>query len=889
MDGITSGQSFIGRQVSHYKIVQLLGAGGMGVVYQATDLKLDRNVALKFLPAQFCYDERLKQRLIQEAKAASGLDHNNLGTIHGIEETQDGQLFIVMAFYDGETISSKIKRGPLQLTEAIDFAAQIASGLFAAHQRGIIHRDIKSSNVIVTTPGIAKIVDFGLARFGDGIGLTQTGAIVGTAAYMSPEQAQGHPLDARTDLWSAGVVLYEMLTGALPFGGSSLPSVLNAVISTPAPDLPPGLPPALSDIVQRALSKDLAGRYATAADMLRDLGALAATLSALERTQTIVTMPSQAGARPTRRSSKPSFLTGSILGRRLRRRTVVGSLVVLLLLSPAVFLPPTARQRFATWINVGQPATVRRLVVLPFTNLGNDSANASLCDGLVEVLTSKLTSFERLQSSLSVVPASEVRRRKVNSPEDAQKQFKANLVVSGSVQRDGAALRLSIALIDATDVRQIGSAVLQEADGNFSTIQDAAIAKLAELLGVNTKPDPLQTNSKDGSAVPAAYESYLKGVGMLQRYDKPENLDGAIALFQQTSKTDPKFALAYAKLGEAYRLKYRIDKDPLSLRAAQTNSDRAVGLNPQLPTPYVTLGFIHDATGQHELAVQEFQHALQLDERNTDAYQGLARAYESVGRTKDAEAMYQNAIALDPDAWDAHNRLGAFYNRQGRFQDAMAQFRRVVQIAPDNSLGYINVGALLFRNGQPEEAAEMYKKSLGLVPSYVAYANLGSLYFKDRKYAESAGIYEKALQMNDKDFRVWRNLAYAYQKLSDLRTNATFERAIKAAEQFLRANSQDPEAIGDLADMKLAVGQKQEAERLISRATALAPADPAVLLKAADVYELLGDRDRALDSLVAALKHGLPKADVLHETDLQKLRNDPRFPSIMAHGSESRP
>jgi len=265
----------IGERIGNYQIEDLVGSGGMGVVYKARDLRLDRTVALKFLPHDWAVGEREKERFLQEAKSASALDHANVGVIHGLEETGDGQLFIVMAFYEGETLAKKIRTGPLGVAQALNIAMQMARGLAEAHAKNIIHRDIKPSNVIITSQGVAKIVDFGLARVVTSASMTQSGGVSGSAGYMSPEQALGQPVDQRTDIWALGVVLSEMLTGRHPFERDSMASAMLAVVSQPPAQME-GVPLPIQRVIYRALAKEQQGRYQDCREMLADLESLKA-------------------------------------------------------------------------------------------------------------------------------------------------------------------------------------------------------------------------------------------------------------------------------------------------------------------------------------------------------------------------------------------------------------------------------------------------------------------------------------------------------------------------------------------------------------------------------------------------------------------------------------
>jgi serine/threonine protein kinase/tetratricopeptide (TPR) repeat protein len=714
------GQPSIGRQLLHYKIVHALGAGGMGIVYQAVDVRLGRNVALKFLPPQVARTDDLRRRFEVEAKAAAALDHVNVGTVYGVEETEDGLMFIVLAFYEGETLASKIARGPIRLAEAVSYARQIAQGLSAAHQKRILHRDIKPSNLVITNDGVVKIVDFGIARFDTEPRMTQTGESVGTPHYMSPEQALGKTADHRTDIWSLGVVLYEMSTGQRPFSGNSVHSVLYQIIHEPAPNLPSSVPRKLSEIVSRALSKDLTTRYSSARGMDQDLAQMQQLLQ---------------GAA----DDLPSTLTKSVTN------------------WPALRL---------FWRRMARPA--------------------ALC----------------------------------------------------------LALLLSLGIPFLPGVRE-----------------------------------RLHLKARDPKHETVLYESYLEGVKLLDRPGITGSLDKAIDLFQQCVKADPSFALAHAKLGEAYLLKYRTDQDASLLSKARESSNRALALNKEIPTVYVTLGSLDDGSGQHELAVQEFLRALQIDARNVGAYQGLGRAYDSLGRPREAEAKLQKAIDLSPQSWQGYSRLGAFYFAHNRLQESIEQYREVTKLAPENPLGYSNLGAVLLDAGQTKEATEMFHRSVQLSPSYSAFSNLGTSYYRAGNYSEAVRAYEKAMTFNDKDFNLLANLAICYRRLNgfDEKARAAYDRAQRATETYLQANSQDAEALGVLANLKAWLGQEKDAERLERQSLVLAPDNPDVELSAAAVLEHDHNRAEAIRLVASALKHGARRQSVRQDPDFEELVKDPRF------------
>lgn len=872
----------VDEQVGGYKILGTAGVGGMGIVYKALDLKLNRTVALKFLPSDLNLPEKDKERFLQEARTASSLDHTNIGVIHGLEETAQGQTFIVMAYYEGLTLGERIRRGPVAPKEAVEIMVQLLNGLSHAHEFGIIHRDLKPSNVIMTRQGVAKIVDFGLARMAGGAATTMSAGPVGTLAYMSPEQVRNEPLDKRTDIWSLGVVLQEMLTGKHPFERENMSAVLLAILEQ-APHVE-ALDPTLAAIVLRALAKDRTHRYNDCKEMQTDLEALRPTLAAMPSSPSTKNL--RASTRDLRKMMEHASSTRAVVTPVDRaRRWVVEIIATVGLLFLGTLLFHSVRQRVGGLLSGGGAGdgTEKHIAVLPFDNIGNDPTNEAISEGLQDSLTSKLSNLESPdnagQQSLWVVPASEVRRRKVNDPESALKEFGATLVVKGSVMRDNSAVHLTINLIRTKDVRQEGSLSLDDRAGDFAALQDQAVSGLARLMHVEVPAAAL--NASAGNAAPAAYESYLKALGYMQRYDKPGNLDQAITALSTAVTTDPQFALGYAGLGEAYRLKYQLDKNPKWTELALTNGTKATALNNALPSAYVTLGRIHDTTGKNDLALSEFQRALELDPRNADALVGEAHSYEHAGRFADAEAAYKKAIALRPDYWDGYNMLGIFYEAQGRYDDAVAQFQHALQLTPDNATIYSNLGATYVDSGDSKnypKAEAALKKSIDLSPSYGAYANLGDLLLVQNRFGDAAAITEKALQMNDKDFIVWSDLVEAYEGMKDeSKMNAALDHELRLLDEAVQSRPRDATVQYRLG---LAYAMKRENAKAISGAQAaftLAPDDPYVLVNIGEIYERVGDRKHAIEYVEKSLQKGYPLQSLKSDAVFQGLLSDPNF------------
>ena len=851
----------IGRNISHYRILEKLGGGGMGVVYKAEDTKLERFVALKLLPPELTRDPDAKRRFVHEAKATSALQHHHICTIHEIDETPEGQLFICMDYYEGETLKQKIAKGPFPADDAIDIVSQVADGLVKAHEAGMVHRDIKPANIMVTSDGEVKIVDFGLAKLAGRSKVTKPGITVGTVSYMSPEQAKGDEVDARSDLFSLGVVFYELLTGELPFGGDHESAILyNIMHSDPKPiakirnDVPHGL----QAIVEKLLLKDPTNRYQSTADMRGDL-----------RREAIEKRP------PTDR-------------RNLLRLSIPVAVVLAILL--AMLLEPTVRQIVGKLLQPGRLPAEKHIVVLPFENVGGDPANQAFCDGLMETLTSKLTQLEQFHGSLWVVPASEVRQRDINSPSEARRELGINLAFTGSVQRFPDMFRLTLNLIevDKRAPRQLTSAVFDNNLANISALQDVTVEKMAAMLNVELQPGAQQALSSGGTVVAASYDFYLQARGYLQRYEIAENLDHAVRLFELAIEEDSLFALAYAGLGEAYWRKYSTSRDKKWVERAIGSCNRAYELNDMLAPVRVTLGMIHRGTGEYEKSVVEYKRALDLDPTSPDAYRGLARAYADLQRFDDAETTYKKAIDMKPEYWGGYDDLGLFYYNRGRYEEALTQFHRVVTLTPDNGRGYNHLGAVYYAQELWDEAGRMFMRSIEIEPTYRTYTNLGVLEYIQGRYAESAAMLEKALDLNDKSYVTWANLANAYYWMPGKRDEAynAYRRAAGMAEELRQINPRDAALLASLAGYYVILGEKDRALSILEQALTIAPNDWWVLYNHGHAYEQLGEREKALDWIDKALKAGYPRKEIERDPWLADLRADERFQQLLRKGVE---
>jgi serine/threonine protein kinase/tetratricopeptide (TPR) repeat protein len=863
----------IEQTISHYRIIQKLGAGGMGIVYKALDTKLERTVALKFLPEGVTVTDEDKRNLRREARAASTLDHPNIGVIHGLEETEDQQLFIVMQYYEGETLAQKFSRGALTLRESLDFAIQIASGLSAAHAHNLVHRDIKPSNIIITKANVAKIVDFGLARVVASISATQSISATGTLPYMAPEQILGASIDQRSDVWALAVIIVQMVTGSHPFLRPSTAAMTFAILNQPPAAVDVVAAP-LQPILYRALSKKPDHRYPGADQMLGDLQAARAEIISHPPAPADPTLTHAVTPRELKQfmhnASTPTWTGGES---QKNRWLALGSLGLILAAVVALLLPP-ARDRLA---GLAYASSEKHIAVLPFTSSANDPGYQPVAEGLMDSMTNQLSNLEAAQRSLWVVPSSVVRSRKVTDPAVAFRDLGATMVVQGTVARKGSDVSLTVVLIDSKRLRQIGSAEFVNPSGDLAVLQNQAVLQLARMMKVNASG----MSDASGGVVPSAYESYLKALGYLQRYDKPGNPDLAISELKSVIAGNPQFALGYATLGEAFRLKFLMDHDPNSFEQALANCQRAVELDAHLPSVHVTLGLLHAKVGKDDLALQEFQKVLDLNPRDADALIGMAGVHEHMGHAPEAEADIKRAISLRPDYWDGYRALAEFYDRQKRTQDSISQYRKIIELTPDNPEAYSDIGVqyMALADSQSLSAAQAaFQKSIQLAPNYQAYMNLGWLYINQKRYAEAAAMTRRALELNDKDWRTWANLQLAYTWLKDDENmRSARAKVLTLLEQYVSVNSQDARAQSMLS---MLYAEDHLHEKAISHAKAalsLAPKDPWILSDIAETYDDLGDRKLAIQYALESLKNGYTLLDLQQQPALQGLLVDPSF------------
>ena len=842
----------IGKLVLHYKIMEKLGAGGMGIIFKAKDLNLDRIVALKFLPASYSLDEDIKKRFIHEAKAVSKLQHNNICTVHEINETQDGQLFICMDYYEGETLKDKLKKGKLELKEALDITLQICEGLKKAHEKNIVHRDIKPANILITKDGIVKILDFGLAKVRGQSHITKYESTIGTTAYMSPEQAKGEDVDQRSDIWSLGVVFYEMISGNLPFKGEYDQAIIYSILNRVPDELE--APKKIKSFIIKSLQKKTVNRYQSIDEILVEFNLL--PLSSLNKSVVLI---------------KEKHLTSKI-----KINLFIFSFVLLLTVIAIWFF-------FFHSNRLGNKPEQRLVAVLPFVNIGNDIASQAFCDGLVETLTSQLTQLPQFNNSIQVIPSSEIRARHIISAKQASQIFGADLAVTGSIQKNNNTIRLILNLVDTKSLRQISSTNDIYQLANVYNFQDDVVNRLSHMLEVKLNPHEIAQINNGGTDNLDAYIFYTQGRGYLQNYWDLANIKNAILLFREALKKDPMYVLAFAGLTEAYLDRYKYDKNIVWLDSASAFNEKSKLLNENLTLVHIASGMLLNEKGEFETAVSEFKKVIDQDKYNFEGYNGLALAYQSLNLNKKAEQTYILSIKLKPVFWVGYNKLGIFYYSHGKFNLALEQFKKVVELTPDNTFGLNNLGAVYMFLEKWDSAKSTFNHVIKLQPDYSAYSNLGSIYFfHEENYKNAAEMFRKALKLDSSDYLMWGNVASAYCQIPEYKNKSVFyfKRAIDMAKNNLNVNPRDAAALSTLASYYSMIGDPDKSLQFLNKALKIAPDDVNIEESSIVTYETLGKRDSALKLSEDILKKGFPISKLEKSPDLKEMIKDERFETL---------
>ncbi|MCS6804087.1 MAG: protein kinase [Acidobacteriota bacterium] len=734
------------KQILHYRILSQLGEGGGGTVYKAEDTKLKRTVVIKVLARDLALDPTGRQRFLREARLASALDHPNICTIYEINEIE-GTFFIVMQFVEGKTLKEILAKGPLDLKSALAIAIQLADALTAAHERGIVHRDMKSANIIITPEGQCKILDFGLAKqYGEGATgdeLTMQGALLGTPSFMSPEQARGERVDFRSDIFSLGIIMYEMMTGERPFKGRSRVEILQSVIAHDPPPMSQfnrQISPELEQIVRRALAKDRQDRYARTRDLLNALKQVAR-----EQFGETGMIPGEMSAH----ISSPQHLERPWFGKGLfnklfgKSRRSPGSVETVSAGTPAERTVTPSEPSISSWTTKER----KTLAILPFKNLGADPASDFYGFSLAD---SVITELAKVQS-LVVTPSSYIARYQHRDidPREAGRELSVDAVLVGSFLSAGTRFRVTPQLVDIVTGEILWTDKIDVDHADIITLQDAIAGKIVTGLKVKLSQAEQEQMNRPTTTSPEAYEAMLRGKhlqikAIYQTYSK-DDLDGAVQMFKEAIALDPQFAQAYAGLGRCYaNYVIRSLGGVQYYELAESVLQKALELDDGLIDARIHLVYIYLFKGQKEKARQEVSELLQRAPNDATVHAVAANLYRWDGLYEAALQQYNIRISLFPVAApEGYSGRARIFTYQGRYERALEEFNKGLAIEPHHAGLKAFMAETLFYMGRIDEAMEMLNESLAANPN-VQYSRI----FLAMCYAKK-GEPEKAREMID--------------------------------------------------------------------------------------------------------------------------------------------
>jgi serine/threonine-protein kinase len=857
----------IGETLSHYEIIGKVGAGGMGEVYRARDPRLGREVAIKVLHPSFSQNAKRLARFEQEARAASALNHPNVLAIHDVGH-EKGVPFLVTELLEGETLREKIESGSLTRRVAMEYAAQIAGGLAAAHGKNIVHRDLKPENVFITRDGHLKILDFGLAKLVEHDpdqpistespteALTEAGAIVGTPGYMSPEQLHGEPADPRSDIFAFGVILYEMVSGRRPFSGSTAAEISASIMrDEPAPLSYAREPvsPTLDRVIRRCLEKNPADRFESAHD-------LAHMLRAVSDTGEVALIP-------------PA---------RLRNR---------IWLRPALVAVVVAAAAVASWWLLNLPKApaipeVKHIAVMPFEVEGDDPEARYLAIGLAELITDGLTIMERhTRGAAWVVPFdSDLKLR------DARTEDNVTIGVRGVLDASSERMGLDLELVDAATGRRIDHRSIDEDARNLTALQQQPVQMVWEILGYDAPPAALEDLEDGLTNTLTACRAYLLGRGQLAVAEDEAGTRAAAASLEQAIEEDPTYFPARVALARAYSRLFEETQDNQWKERAIEQAEHAIGLDDSAFEPYVVLGLLYDINSEPELALEAFREAARrAGTAEPHMLHGLTAM--QAGELEEAERALQTAINLRPDYYKSHHALGYVYYMMSRFDAAANEFRDAARAAPGNPEAHTNLGTVLYFLERREEATQAFEAALALGPYPTAYSNLGGLYFEDGRFGDAAEMFEEAVALEGEEipaehYYLPANLASAQYWSGDRDSaEANYELAIELAESFLEVEPTNYPVMSDLAAYYGMVDRNDRGIELLEIVIRQEIFDPNEMGSIAESYQDLGQPDRALEWLAKALENGLSVDWIDRRPSFNSLRADPRYREMVRRSS----
>jgi len=864
--------TFEGKSVLHYRLIKQAGRGGMGIVYKAEDTKLDRIVAIKFLPPHVDADEEENRRFVIEAKAAASLNHPNIATIHSIEKSDD-DAFIVMEFIDGIELKDKIRDGAIPAKEAVIIAVQIAEGLLAAHKKGIVHRDIKSQNIMITGDGKIKIMDFGLAKVKGNSQLTKMGSTVGTTSYMSPEQAKCEEVDHRTDIWSFGVVLYEMISGRLPFSGDYEQAIIYSILNE-EPELE--YSPELNSIIIKALAKNRDERYQSVQEVLDDLLSL-----------------SNAG--PHSKSSAPVRTRGKSLRKKKKNLYFAAAAVLFTALLIAVY------SYFSFLSGPGTASERKMIVVLPFDNLGSSEVEY-FADGITGEITSKLSGL----SGLGVIARSSAMQYKNSekSLKEIGEELGVEYVLEGTIQWeqlvDGKKwIRVNPELINIENSTQMWSKPYEAEFSSAFTLQSEIASSVAEALNLKLILSERKNLDNVITHSPEAYDLYLKGRYYVQDITDEKNQRIAREMLQKAIELDNQFAEAYAGLSTVQSNMHwsYFERSAENLSNSERNALKALQIKNDLPEGHVALGdFYYHGILDYDSALKEYYKALSLKPSHFEAQNGIGFVLRRQGKMREAIEQFKRAIELNPKDFQTQFSIGETYCLIREYEKALPFLDKAALLVPEATPpASIKARAYLLGSGDTKKARTVISDAMERKIGLDSYHFQNILYLCDiidGDYPEALKRVKNLTEENDQYFYKVPEL-YAAQVYGFMKDRANELKHYNTAVNLLKAelanNPDDSRLYSSLGIAYAGLGEKENAITAGKKGYELLPVEKDAwrgtfrLADLAEIYTMTGEHESALDIIekllsmpTDVLSHRLLKLDPTWKS----LTGNPRFQKL---------
>jgi len=856
---------------ARYTIRRRLGQGGMGAVYQVHDCELDRDVALKVIRQEIAGNPEILERFKREIQLSSVVTHKNVLRVYDLGES-DGIKFLTMQYVEGENLSALLRRERIPCRKAATIFRQICEALQAAHEQGVLHRDLKPDNVMIDQNDRVYLTDFGLAKSLQQSALTHAGQIMGTPDYMSPEQVKGEPADERSDIYSLGALLYQMLSGDVPYHGNTIFEVMiQRVQKPPRPvtELNPDVPPFLAEITERCMAIEPEARYLSVESILQDLD------NGFETGETCAETRLQLGA--IRKGPRTESRRGGLLA-------LAGLVLVVVALAAIYFaMFPTRSEAPRNSVLPDR----KYVAVLPFRVLGDEEQLGYLGTGLSEAISAKLFQLRELQ----VASTSAVENVKPNTPlQDVARELGVSMIVHGTLQGSGERIAVTVKLEDMESGKSLWAKPYSGLIPDLLTIEDQIYGELLDQLNVNPSVEERSRAVTHYTEDTEAYDLYLRGRNALRSRQNVGSVQQALGFFEQSLKQDSNFALAYVGLADGSLAMYDETKEGDWAQRAVAAGEQAQRLNQDLPEVYFTLGSVYRTIGRQAEAIAVLNRAIELAPNSDEGYRRLGDALSSAGRTTEAITAYQKAVELNPYYWLNYSKLGGVHFDIGKYDEALEAYRKVTELEPDNVWGYLNVGAVRFSQGKYEEAIPAFEKALAIEPSWDTYSNLGTAYFFMGRYNDSVSAFEKAYELNPNQHVVAGNLADAYRWSGRKdKAQVLYDKAIQLAYADLDVNPRDSKTLSFLALYFSKKGDSTKAAELMRRARTLDPDNVEFLYHETVVKLLGGDKSGALNSLEAAISKGYPIEAVERDPELATLRELPQYEAIRSAAEARKP